>query len=134
MATTDQLEEARAFFAEQLPGIEHLPMEIVDLAALRDARALRKYAWARNAGVYVLLHGNKVRYVGRALKGGGLAGRLRRHIRSNSSFATDLAGDSPVRLAVWPLHDDDAWLAPSLELLVHWCTRGDGDLLNLKRC
>jgi len=35
---------------------------------------------------------------------------------------------------VLALEDEDAWLAPSLELLLHWRTRGDGDLFNKKRC
>ena len=90
--------------------------------------------WATQAGAYVLLDGDVVRYVGRALKGQGLATRLREHVRANPNLTSSQAGQRTWQIAVVALDDDWAWLAPSLELWIHWKVRDDGGLLNLKRC
>ena len=105
-----------------------------DVAELCSLAALRAQPWARQAGAYALLYGSHVRYVGRALKGQGLALRVWEHIRGDKRFTINTESAEPPRLVVLALEDDDAWLAPSLQLLLHWRTRGDGDLFNKKRC
>ena len=72
-----------------------------------------------------------VRYVGRALKGRGLARRLGEQLRASSHVGT-LLRKPDANVYVVPLADPDAWLAPSLELLLQWYLRDDG-LLNRKR-
>lgn len=131
------IEDLRAQLAAQ-PAFRLHPVSERELAAL-SVRSGWKGArgsledWATRAGAYVLLRDGVVEYVGRALKGQGLAARLREHARAKP-FSGAAEGTERRSAAVVALPDDFAWLAPSLELWLHWKIRDDGGLLNKKRC
>jgi hypothetical protein len=141
MAGLQDVESAIAGLRAELAGsptFGALPLSESELAALGVHRGWARArgtlgSWATQAGAYVLLRDGVVEYVGRALKGQGLASRLREHARA-APFAGADDGAANRSVAVIPLPDDLAWLAPSLELWVHWKVRDGGGLLNRKRC
>ena len=131
---TKVIDEALRVLESLVPSTKPLRSFEVDRAALRSKTDDAANRWRSAAGAYVFLHADVARYVGRALKGRGLAGRLREHGRAKP--LTDIGGvlsHQDLRILVVPLQDESAWLAPSLELFLHWWLRDDGTLVNAKR-
>lgn len=134
MSYLDELDHAAPELQRRLDTFAGVLQDIQPVASLQTLTALRAMPWARRAGVYVLIHGSSARYVGRALFGQGLATRLWEHIRVDTRFQMNASGDGDPQLAIYALADDDAWLAPSLELLLHQLLRDTQPLWNKKRC
>ena len=134
MKTIEDVQAAVTDFERRAGVLIPRPLEPLAADSLRTPRTIMQQPWAKHAGVYVLMHGPAVEYVGRALMGQGLGKRLTHHLRVNRVCREAANPTDAVPIIVLPLVDDDnnAWLAPSLELLVlHW-VRWDG-LLNKKR-
>jgi hypothetical protein len=121
-------------FRNQLRAARRVVPEMVTMDSLLEP-APSANAWAEKAGVYLICSGDQVRYVGRALKGQGLRRRLREHFRApagHSRTSSILHGED-AHVIVLALEDEDAWLAPSLELSVMATFRNRYPLINRKR-
>ena len=82
MKTFSDLQAAAADFAGRVRNVERNLTAPIPVAELQGPDALHEQPWAKKAGAYVILEGLSVRYVGRALKGNTLAGRLAEHLRA----------------------------------------------------
>ena len=133
MARLTKLDSVLSSFDDQLRYAKRRPHEIVSCEALRATRFGKDAAWADCAGAYVMVDGDTPKYIGRALKGSGLRARLMEHSRGNDRLIRGLLERAGTSVIVIPLENDDAWLAPSLELFLHWKLRDDGVLWNKKR-
>jgi len=131
MKTLSDLQAAAAEFCKRV-NAECTLTDPVPVSALRKAGALRHQTWAASAGAYAILEGLNVRYVGRALKGNTLAGRLGEHLRARTGDICRALSHPGAQIVVFSLTNDDAWLAPSLELLLQARLR-DAGFLNRKR-
>jgi hypothetical protein len=134
MTHEERLLEAVASLEGLVPTCAPLTIEQVDHRELNAPDFGTSAKWAVAAGAYVFFDGPSARYIGRALKGQGLRKRLSEHRRAPTDSAIRALISSPassVRIVALP--DGLEWLAPSLELFLHWQLREHADLINKKR-